>query len=159
MEILAWILIGLSFAIAFVGLVYPIIPSVIFLLLGYLIYGLFFSFAELTWFFWIIQILFVVLIFSADMLANAASVKRFGGTKPGLYGSTIGLLVGPFAIPVAGIIIGPFLGGFLAELLISRKKPKEAFRAGIGSFVGLITSSIVKAILFIIMIVIFFIFI
>lgn len=159
MEILAWILIGLSFAVAFVGLVYPIIPSVVFLLIGYVLYGIFFSFAELTWLFWAIQILFVVLIFSADMLANAASVKRFGGTKPGLVGSTLGLLIGPFAIPVAGIIIGPFLGAFLAELIVSRKKPKAAFKAGVGSFVGLVTSSVVKAILFVIMIIIFIFFI
>lgn len=159
MEILGWALIILSFAVAYVGLVYPIIPSVVFIVLGYILYGVFFSFGELTWLFWVIQILFVVLIFSADTLSNVASVKRFGGTKPGLYGSTIGLLVGPFVIPIAGIIIGPFLGAFLAELLISKKNVKEAFRAGVGSFVGLVTSSLVKAILFTIMIIIFFLFI
>lgn len=159
MEILGWALILLSFAVAYVGLVYPIIPSVVFIVLGFILYGLFFSFGELTWLFWVIQVLFVVLIFSADTLSNVASVKRFGGTKPGLYGSTIGLLVGPFVIPIAGIIIGPFLGAFLAELLISKKNVKEAFRAGVGSFVGLVTSSLVKAILFTIMIIIFFLFI
>ena len=159
MEIIGWILIIASFAIAHVGLVYPIIPSVVFLLIGYILYGLFFSFSELTVWFWIIQVFFVVLIFSADTLANLASVKRFGGTKPGLYGSTIGLIFGPFVIPVVGIIVGPFLGAFLAELIFSKKNVKDAFRAGVGSFVGLVTSSLVKAILFTIMIVIFIFFV
>ncbi|WP_342525420.1 DUF456 family protein [Chryseomicrobium sp. FSL W7-1435] len=159
MEIIGWILIIASFVIAYVGLVYPIIPSVVFLLIGYILYGVFFSFSELSIWFWVIQVFFVILIFTADTLANLASVKRFGGTKPGLYGSTIGLLVGPFVIPFVGIIVGPFLGAFLAELLISRKPVKQAFRAGVGSFVGLLTSTIVKAILFTVMIIIFIFFI
>lgn len=155
MEILGWIFIIASFVIAYVGLVYPIIPSVVFLLLGYILYGVFFSFEELNIWFWVIQILFVVLIFGADTLSNLASVKKFGGTKPGLYGSTIGLIIGPIVLPGIGILVGPFLGAFLAELLISKKKVKDAVRAGVGSFVGLVTSTIVKAILFTVMLVIF----
>ncbi|MGB3100350.1 MAG: DUF456 family protein, partial [Psychrobacillus psychrotolerans] len=99
MDVIGWILIILCFIVAFIGTVYPIIPSVVFMLLGYVIYGLFFSFTELTWLFWVIQILFVVLLFGADLAANAFGVKKFGGTKAGVWGSTIGLLFGPFVIP------------------------------------------------------------
>lgn len=48
LEIIAWLLIIICFIVAFVGLVYPIIPSVLFILLGFIVYGLFFSFAELS---------------------------------------------------------------------------------------------------------------
>ncbi|SER81457.1 hypothetical protein SAMN05518872_102163 [Psychrobacillus sp. OK032] len=158
-EILGWILIIISFIVAFVGTFYPIIPSVVFMLLGYVLYGLFFSFVELNWLFWVIQALFVVLLFSADMAANAFGVKRFGGTKAGVWGSTIGLLFGPFVIPVAGILIGPFLGAILAELIVTREGFKQAVRSGVGSLIGFLTSSVVKIIILSAMLVIFIFFI
>lgn len=92
LEIIAWILIIASFVIAFIGLVYPIIPSVLFILLGFIMYGLFYSFADLGWLFWVIEILFVVLLFAADSVSNLIGVKKFGGTKAGMWGSTIGLI-------------------------------------------------------------------
>ncbi|QFG01181.1 DUF456 family protein [Psychrobacillus glaciei] len=159
MEIIGWILIVASFMVAFIGTFYPIIPSVVFMVFGYIIYGLFFSFAELNWLFWVIQLLFVVLLFSADMAANAFGVKKFGGTKAGMWGSTIGLIVGPFVIPVAGILLGPFLGAVLAELIFTRKGLKQAIKSGIGSLVGFLTSSVVKIIILTVMLVIFIIFV
>ncbi|MFC5540803.1 DUF456 domain-containing protein [Ureibacillus suwonensis] len=155
MEILAWLLIIICFIIAFAGLLYPVIPSVLFLLFGFILYGLFFSFAELSWWFWLIEILFVVLLFMTDALANLVSVKKFGGTKAGLWGSTIGLLIGPFIIPYLGIIIGPFIGAVLGEFIVARSDFPQAVRAGIGSLVGFLTSVITKSILQLVMILIF----
>ncbi|MFC7684686.1 DUF456 domain-containing protein [Ureibacillus sp. GCM10028918] len=155
MDIIAWVLIIASFAVAFVGLVYPIIPSVLFIVLGFIVYGLFNSFAELGWLFWTIEILFIVLLFVADSLANLVGVKKFGGTKAGMWGSTIGLLIGPFIIPVAGILIGPFVGAVIGELLVTKTEYKQALKAGIGSLVGFLTSIVTKGIIQVIMIIIF----
>lgn len=157
-EIIGWILIVASFVVAYIGTFYPIIPSVVFMLLGYVLYGLFFSFTELSWIFWVIQALFIVLLFSADMAANAFGVKKFGGTKAGVWGSTIGLLFGPFVIPVAGILIGPFLGAILAELIVTRGGLKQAVKSGVGSLIGFLTSSVVKIVILTAMLVIFILF-
>jgi hypothetical protein len=46
MAILCWVLIIVSFVVSFVGLVYPIIPSVLFVALGFVIYGLFYDFSS-----------------------------------------------------------------------------------------------------------------
>lgn len=159
MDIVGWILVVLCFIVAFVGTFYPIIPSVVFMLLGYVVYGLFFSFTELTWLFWVIQILFVVLLFSADMAANAFGVKKFGGTKAGVWGSTVGLLFGPFVIPVAGILIGPFIGAVIAELIVTRQGFKQAIKSGVGSLIGFLTSSVVKIIILVVMLIVFVFFI
>lgn len=155
MDIIAWILIIVSFVIAFVGLVYPIIPSVLFILLGFIVYGLFYSFADLGWLFWVIEILFVVLLFAADSVSNLVGVKKFGGTKAGMWGSTIGLIVGPFIIPVVGILVGPFLGAVIGELLVTKTDFRQAVKSGIGSLVGFFTSIVTKGTLQVIMIVIF----
>ncbi|WP_301107399.1 DUF456 domain-containing protein [Sporosarcina sp.] len=152
---IGWIVAVLLFGIAFAGLVYPIIPSVIFILAGFLAYGFIVSFEELTWMFWVIEVLFVVLLFGADTVANLVGVKRFGGSKAGMWGSTFGLLVGPFVIPVAGILAGPFIGAIIAELVITRSGIKQAFKTGIGSVVGFLTSVAVKGVIMVIMIAIF----
>ncbi|MEG0258963.1 MAG: DUF456 domain-containing protein [Lysinibacillus sp.] len=157
MEIVGWILIIACFIISFVGLVYPIIPGVLFLIAGFLLYGAFFSFADLTWWFWVIEILLVVLLFGADTVANLFGIKKFGGSKAGMWGSTIGLLIGPFVIPFAGILIGPFLGAVVAELVVEKRPVGEAVKSGIGSLIGFLTSTVAKGILQIIMIIIFFI--
>ena len=156
MNIIAWVIILVLFVIAFVGLIYPIIPSVIFLLAGFIVYGLFFSFADFPWWFWVIEILFIILLFVADTVSNLIGVKKFGGSKAGMWGSTIGLIVGPFVIPFAGILIGPFLGAFLAELIVSRKSLQKALKIGVGSVIGFLTSILTKGIVQIIMIIIFF---
>ncbi|WP_346234564.1 DUF456 family protein [Lysinibacillus telephonicus] len=155
MEIIAWILIIASFVIAFIGLVYPIIPSVLFILLGFIMYGLFYSFADLGWLFWVIEILFVVLLFAADSVSNLIGVKKFGGTKAGMWGSTIGLIVGPFIIPVVGILVGPFLGAVIGELLVTKTGFRQAVQSGLGSLVGFLTSVVTKGIIQVIMIIIF----
>lgn len=157
MEIFAWIVILLFFAVGFVGLIYPIIPAVLFIFGGFVVYGLFFEFSDLPWWFWLIESLFVILLFGADALANAFGVKKFGGSKAGLWGSTIGLIIGPFVIPIAGILIGPFLGAILAELIFNKSTIKQSVRSGIGSVVGFITSVFTKGIIQIIMVVLFFI--
>lgn len=156
MEIVGMGIVIIFFIIGFIGLVYPIIPSVIFILGGFLIYGLFYSFENLPWWFWVIQALFVVLLFGADMMANAFGVKRYGGSKAGILGSTIGLLIGPFVIPFIGIILGPFLGAILAELLVTRSTIKQAVKTGFGSVIGFLTSVVTKGIVQIVMIAIFF---
>ncbi|WP_413362744.1 DUF456 domain-containing protein [Lysinibacillus sp. 3P01SB] len=156
MDIIAWILIIAFFVVAFVGLIYPIIPSVIFILGGFVVYGLFYSFSDLPWWFWLIEILFVALLFGADTISNLVGVKKFGGTKAGMWGSTIGLLIGPFVIPFLGILIGPFLGAVIAELFVTRTSWQQALKAGVGSLVGFLTSVVTKGILQALMIVLFF---
>ncbi|WP_249662219.1 DUF456 domain-containing protein, partial [Lysinibacillus fusiformis] len=71
----------------------------------------------------------------ADTVANAFGIKKFGGSNAGMWGSTIGLLLGPFVIPVAGILIGPFLGAVIAELLVEKRTFNEAVKSGVGSLI------------------------
>lgn len=156
MDVVAWVLIIALFFIAFVGLVYPIIPSVLFLVGGFVVYGLFYGFGDLPWWFWLIEVLFVALLFAADTVANLVGVKKFGGSKAGMWGSTIGLLVGPFVIPFAGIIAGPFLGAIIGELIVDRSDFSKAVKVGVGSVIGFLTSVVTKGIIQAIMIAIFF---
>jgi uncharacterized protein len=152
MDIIYWTIIVAMFIIGFLGLIYPIIPSVLFIFAGFILYGLLYSFAPFNWLFWAVQILFVLLLFMADYVANIIGVKKYGGSKAGVWGSTIGLLVGPFVIPVLGIILGPFLGAIIAELLVHKKDLVTATKIGFGSVIGFVSSVLTKSIIQIIMI-------
>lgn len=147
MDVLYWILIGCVFIIAFIGLVYPIIPSVVFMVLGFILYGFFFSFEPLTLTFWLIQAMFTAVLFAADYVSNLIGVKRFGGSRAAILGSTIGLLIGPFVIPIAGILIGPFIGSVLAELLVHQKDVKTSVKVGLGSFIGFVSGVFAKGLI------------
>lgn len=157
MDILYWIIISLLFVIAFVGLIYPIIPSVLFIIGGYLVYGFIYGFEAFTIWFWIIQGLLFLLLLGADYAANLLGVKKFGGSRAAIWGSTIGLLVGPFIIPFLGIIIGPFLGAIIAELIVHKTNFMESVKIGVGSLVGFLSGVVAKGFIQLLMIGYFFI--
>ncbi len=92
-------------------------------------------------------------------MSNMFGVKRFGGSKAGIWGSTIGLLIGPFVIPVLGIIAGPFIGAVAGELIVNRTEFKQAVKIGFGSLIGFITSVATKGTVQAVMILIFVLFI
>ncbi|MGO4373756.1 DUF456 domain-containing protein [Paenibacillus sp. 2TAB19] len=154
MEILGWILVVLLFVIGMAGTVYPILPGVLAIYAAFFVYGFFFSFGDFDVFFWIIQTIILVVLFIADYAVSAWGVKRFGGNRASVIGSTIGIIIGPFVIPAFGLIIGPFAGAVIGELIIGTEF-KKALKAGWGSMVGLFTSVVVKVILQAIMIILF----
>ena len=100
-----------------------------------------------------------------DYVVPVWGTKKFGGTKRGVWGSTIGLIVGIFVLPVLGIVIGPFgilgillgpfLGAYIGEIT-GGQESKQALKAAFGSFIGFLTGTMMKLAYAIIVIVYFF---
>ncbi|MGM0881959.1 MAG: DUF456 domain-containing protein [Bacillota bacterium] len=154
MDILGWSLVILLFAVGMAGAIYPILPGALAIYGAFFVYGLFFSFSEFDIWFWLIQTLIVIVLFIADYAVSAWGVKRFGGSRASIIGSTIGLIIGPFVIPAFGLIIGPFAGAVIGEMIVGTNL-ERSLKVGLGSVVGLFTSVVVKFILQAIMIVLF----
>lgn len=91
----------------------------------------------------IIWLLVTIAVTALDYIVPIWGTKKYGGTKRGVWGSTIGLFVGIFFFPPIGIILGPFLGAIVGELSAGQDS-NAAFRAGFGSFIGLLTGTILK---------------
>jgi uncharacterized protein len=86
----------------------------------------------------------VVLVTALDYVIPIYGTKKFGGTRYGVWGCVIGLVVGLWLGPL-GIIIGPFVGAFLGELMASTNSD-QALRAAWGSFVGFLVGTLLKLI-------------
>ncbi|MBN3035038.1 MAG: DUF456 domain-containing protein [Bacteroidales bacterium] len=78
-----------------------------------------------------------------DYLVPIWGTKKLGGSKMGIRGATVGLIIGMFIIPPFGIIVGPFAGAFLGELA-GGKDTATALRSGLGSFVGFVAGTLMK---------------
>jgi uncharacterized protein YqgC (DUF456 family) len=154
MDMLGWVLVILLFAVGMAGTVYPVLPGALAVYGAYFVYGFFFGWDSFGLWFWTIQTLIVAVIFAADYAVSALGVKRFGGSRASIVGSTIGIVIGPFVIPAFGLIIGPFVGAVLGEMLTGTKW-KPALKVGVGSLVGLFSSIVVKVVLQLTMIVVF----
>ena len=99
---------------------------------------------DFSWQFLLVWGIVTVVISALDYIVPAWGTKRFGGTKWGVWGSTIGVFVGLFAGPW-GVILGPLVGAVIGELL-GGKAAQEALRAGWGSFIGILFGTILKLI-------------
>ncbi|KKE79496.1 DUF456 domain-containing protein [Oceanobacillus caeni] len=153
---MVWIVIIVLFILSFAGIIYPIIPSVLVIWVGFLLYQFIINPDELTIVFWIIMAVFTLFLFLADILANSYFVKKYGGSKWGERGAVVAVIVGSFIIPPFGILIVPFITVFVIELL-QQRPPNDAIKASIGSLLGFLGGSIAKVLIQLIMIIWFFI--
>ena len=99
---------------------------------------------DFSWQFMLIWGIVVILITLLDYVVPAWGTKRYGGSKWGVWGSTIGVFVGLF-FGAAGVILGPLVGAILGEL-VSGKQLNDALKAGWGSFIGILFSTVLKLI-------------
>jgi uncharacterized protein YqgC (DUF456 family) len=72
-----------------------------------------------------------------DYIVPIWGTRRFGGSKYGMRGATVGLVIGLFLGPV-GIIVGPLIGAIVGELIF-KDDMKYALKAGFGSLLGFLT--------------------
>lgn len=91
-----------------------------------------------------------VLITALDYVIPSLSTKKFGGSKAGVWGCNIGLVVSIIGLPfgpqgLLGVIVWPFLGALTGELIVS-KDLKVSLKSATGAFVGFLCGSGLKLI-------------
>lgn len=148
MDIL-WTVLGVLFIIGgIVGSVAPLLPGPPLSYLGFIVVQLR-SDTPFSLKFMLIWAGIVVIVSVLEYLIPVYGTKKFGGSKYGLWGCTIGLFAGLFFGPW-GIILGPFIGAFVGELIASNQSD-QALKAAVGSFIGFLFSTLLKLIVCVVM--------
>lgn len=78
-----------------------------------------------------------VVVTILDYIVPVWGTRRFGGSKYGIRGATVGLIVGIFLGPL-GIVLGPLIGAFIGEMIF-KDDLGYAIKAGFGSLLGFLT--------------------
>ncbi|UAM97067.1 DUF456 domain-containing protein [Polaribacter litorisediminis] len=138
------LILGFCFAcLGIIGSFLPILPGPITSWFGLLLLYLT-KIIPIDYTFLGITLAIAVLIWVLDYFIPAMGTKRFGGTKYGVYGTTIGLLIGLFSPIPFGMLLGAFFGAFIGELLYDNKDTKRALKASFGAFIGFLASATIK---------------
>ncbi|WP_299128167.1 DUF456 domain-containing protein [uncultured Winogradskyella sp.] len=148
MEIVLIIIALALMILGILGSFLPVIPGPLTSWAGLLVLN-FTDGVELSLTFLIITLLFALFIYVLDYMIPAVGTKRFGGSRAGIIGTTIGLIAGLITPIPYGIIIGPFIGAFIGEM-IHRNDMEKALKAAFGSFLGFLASTFLKFIVAII---------
>lgn len=118
------------------GCLLPVLPGPPLSFLG-LVALHFTRFADISRNLFIILGIVTILVTVIDYVVPIWGTRHFGGSKYGMRGATVGLIIGLFLGP-AGIILGPFVGAFIGEL-IYKDQIRYALKAGFGSLLGFMT--------------------
>ena len=141
MDIILIILAFVCIILGIIGSVLPILPGVPLSYVGILLL----HFTEKVQFsipFLILWAILVILVQLLDYYVPIWGTRKFGGSKRGIWGCAIGMVVGIFFGPW-GIVLGPFLGAIVGELT-GGKRTQAAIKAGLGSFIGFLLGIVSK---------------
>lgn len=142
------ILLIIGFILIIIGVVGSILPALPGPPLGWLgilcVYLT--SWVEVSYSVLIVTGLLTLVVSVLDYVIPSKGTKYFGGSKHGIWGTNIGLIIGIF-LPPFGFILGPFLGALIGELIYNSSDQKRAFKAALGSFIGFLGSIFIKLVL------------
>ncbi len=140
----AWLILAVLLMIAGVaGCLLPFLPGPPLSYIGLLVMQLRGEPAFTSRFLWIWAAIMVAVTL-LDYVIPVYGTRKFGGTRYGVWGCTIGLVAGIF-FPPLGLIIGPFVGAFVGEM-IANNDAQNAWRAALGSFLGFLVGTLLKLI-------------
>ena len=124
------------------GLVLPVLPGAVLLVLGVVALAWAGDFAIVGWGTVAFAGAMGLVITAVDWAASVLGAKAFGASKWAVIGSAVGLVAGLF-LGLPGIILGPPVGALAFEYA---KDPnfERALKAGVGAFLGFLVGSVVK---------------
>ncbi len=133
MDILLLAIAILLMILGIAGCLLPVLPGPPLTFLGLLVLH-FTRFADISSNLLIVMGVIAAVVTVIDYVVPIWGTRRFGGSKYGMRGATVGLIIGLFLGPV-GIILGPFIGAVVGELLF-KDDIRYALKAGFGSLLG-----------------------
>jgi len=135
------------FFIGFFGLIIPIIPDLIVIWLGVLIYAIGTKFSEISISTVIILGLLSGTTYLIDYLGTYLGAKHYGASKKGLVSGIIGGVIGLILLPPLGFVFGMLIGVVIGEILVSKRGSASAVKIGKGVLLGFFFGVLIKIVI------------
>ena len=147
---MTYVLIAVVIVLALIGLVGAVVPGIAgtpFSFLALLVLSFVDSIDYSTRFLVIMGIIGAA-VFTVDYVVPVWGTKKLGGSKAGVRGSTIGLILGllvTFVFPIGfiAVLLGPFIGAYIGEKSAGTED-HLAWRSAFGSFIGFLAGTFMK---------------
>ena len=96
----------------------------------------------------VVTAVLALIITVLDYVVPSLATKRQGGSKYGIWGCNIGLVISIIGLPfgpqgLLGVIFWPFVGALVGEYIKSREMA-PALKAAWGAFLGFLTGTLLK---------------
>jgi uncharacterized protein YqgC (DUF456 family) len=151
MELLWWLIAIVLMAIGLIGTLLPVVPGAIIILAAAVLHQIMLgSEKSVGWWNIAALALLTLLSYALEFAGGYFGAKRFGATKWGAFGATLGAIVGLF-YPFPGLIVGPVVGAIAGEL-VAGKRLVSAGRAGWGTLLGNLAGMLGKLIIALVMV-------
>ena len=141
-NVLMWVLAALLVILGLAGTVLPALPGVPLVFGGLLVAAWADDFQRVGWVVLVVLGLLTVASLAIELIATALGAKRVGATKLAVLGAALGTLLGIF-LGIPGLILGPFVGAVAGEML-SHGEWRQATRAGVATWIGLLFGTLAK---------------
>lgn len=142
LAVVTWALSLSLMALGLVGVVVPMVPGTLLILLAAIVHKLLQP-ADLSW----LAVGYMAVFWALSMIADFGGVligtRWFGGSKWGAAGAGGGAFIGLF-FSFPALILGTIFGAMAAERLVAKKTGRQALRAGAGAAVGFVISIVAR---------------
>jgi uncharacterized protein len=141
-ELWLWLLAVVLVLVGLAGSVLPVLPGVPLVFTGLVVAAWADDFQRVTWVTIAVLGLLTVCALAVDLAATALGARRVGASRLAIAGAAVGTVAGMF-LGIPGLVLGPFVGAVAGEL-ISRGETRQAARAGVATWLGLVFGTIAK---------------
>jgi uncharacterized protein len=131
--------------VGFIGIALPALPGILLVLVGCILIAWNGGFQDVGLLPLVSITLIALLSQVAEIFTTKYGVEKVGASRRAVFGALLGLFAGFFFAPI-GIVVGPFLGAMLGEYSVQADF-NQATKAGLGAWLGLFASIIIKYIL------------
>jgi hypothetical protein len=133
----------LGMLIGLIGIVLPIVPGTIVILVAALIYAFIEGFSAIGWPTLVVMGVLTLIATSADLWASSVGAKIGGASGWSIVLGLVGGLAGFLVFSLPGAIAGALLGVLMTEVILVGDW-RQALKAGSGWLIGWILSTVVQ---------------
>lgn len=126
-----------------VGTIMPMIPGLVLILAGILLYVWYVGFSVLGINFLLAIILLTIVGTFIDIIASAIGAKKYGASNTAMIAFIFGLILGFMTMGPLGLIIGPIIAVILTEIFKGRSL-SESLKVTLGVLIGSLSGIVIR---------------